>query len=163
MPDTARAAPAHGFRTLTLSRAGVSLATPDNWTVTGQGAPLVVTLNSGPAVVALWRWRRPGAPPTTVTALSRARHALLAAVRAKGRGVTVLGSGETRVSGARAIVLAARERINGEVRRVISTHVYVRGSEFVLDEYAPSSQYAAVAGSVFAPVLRSLTLLPSTG
>jgi len=161
VPDISRPAPPQGFRTLTLSHAGVSLATPANWTITGQSAPLVVTFNSGPAVVALWRFARPGPPPATAGALSRARRSLISAVRARDRAASVVGSAETRVAGAGAIALQVRERIGGRLRRVLSTHVYIRGAELVLDEYAPPSQYAAVARGVFAPVLQSLALLPA--
>lgn len=161
VPDITRAAPPLGFRTLTLGHAGVSLATPRNWTVTGQAAPLVVALNSGPAVVALWRFDRAGAPPATTAALNRARRALIAAIRARDRAVTVLSAAETRVAGLHAIAVQARERIEGRLRRVISTHVYIPGAELVLDEYAPPGQYPAVAARVFAPVERSLALLPA--
>jgi hypothetical protein len=161
VPDISRPAPPQGFRTLTLSHAGVSLATPANWIVTGQSAPLVVTLNSGPAVVALWRFARSGPPPTTAAALGRARRSLITAVRGRDRAVSVVGSAETRVAGAGAVALQVRERIDGHLRRVLSTHVYIPGAELVLDEYAPPPQYAAVARSVFAPVLRSLALLPA--
>jgi len=66
-----------------------------------------------------------------------------------------------RIDGARAVQLQARERIGGQVRRVSSTHVYVPGAELVLDEYAPPAQYAAIDRSVFAPIRRSLALLPA--
>jgi hypothetical protein len=163
VPDTARAAAPDGFRTLTLTRAGVSLRTPGNWTVTGQTAPLVVTLNSGPAVVAVWRFARASPPPATVAGLARARRALLAAVVARDPAVRVLGIADTRVAGARGLALQADERIGGHVRRVSSTHIYLRGAEVVLDEYAPPGQFPAVARSVFGPVRRSLTLLAAGG
>jgi hypothetical protein len=161
VPDISRPAPPQGFRTLTLSHAGVSLATPANWIVTGQSAPLVVTLNSGPAVVALWRFARSGSTPATAAALGRARRSLITAVRGRDRNVSVVRSAETRVAGAGAVALQVRERIGGQLRRVMSTHVYIPGAELVLDEYAPPTQYAAVARSVFAPVLHSLVLLPA--
>jgi len=160
VPDISQAAAPQGFRTLALHQAGVSLAAPRNWTATGQAAPLVVTVNSGPAVIALWRFARAGPPPAAPAARRRARRALLATIRARDRTVTVLSSAATRVAGAPAVVVAARERIGGHLRRVISTHVYIPGAELVLDEYAPPSQYRAVAARVFAPVRRSLALLP---
>jgi hypothetical protein len=150
VPDTAVPAPPHGFRTLRLSHAAVSLITPRNWTVTGQSAPLVLTLNSGPAVVALWRFAR-----------AAARAALITATRARDRTLALLSSRLMRIDGARAVQLQARERIGGQVRRVSSTHVYVPGAELVLDEYAPPAQYAAIDRSVFAPIRRSLALLPA--
>jgi hypothetical protein len=163
VPDLSAPAPPHGFRKLTVSSAGVSLNTPRNWTVTSQTAPLVLTLNSGPAVVALWRLTRTAAPPATPAALRTAAKLLVAAVRRRAPAIGGLHVSQTRVDGARAIRLVARERIAGRMRRVSSTHVYVSGAELVLDEYAPPAQFATVQRTVFAPVRRSLTLLPLGG
>ena len=159
VPSATRPAAPGGFRTLSLPSAGVSIATPLNWTVSGRQAPLVLTVDSGTAVVALWRYARPAAAPAGMGGLRRARRALITAVRARDGGLRLLGSSFTRIDGARAIELAAIERIAGAVRRVISTHVYVRGAELVLDEYAPPAQFAAVDRAVFSPVRRSLALL----
>jgi hypothetical protein len=163
VPDTAAPAAPSGFRTLRLSQYAVSLVTPRNWTVTGQTPPLVLTLNSGPAVVALWRFDRAAPPPGTTAALAGTRAVLITTVRARDRSLTLLDSKLLRVDGARAVELQARERIGGQLRRVSSTHVYVPGAEVVLDEYAPPAQFAAVDRSVFAPIRRSLALLPVGG
>jgi hypothetical protein len=163
VPDVDRPAPPQGFRKLTLGAAGVSLITPRNWTVSNQTAPLVLTLNSGPAVVALWRLARTAPPPAGAVAMSATRRALIAAVRRRDPTISHLRATATRVDGARAIRLDARERIAGRTRRVSSTHVYVDGAELVLDEYAPPDQFPSVARDVFGPVRRSLTLLPVSG
>jgi hypothetical protein len=119
----------------------------------------VVTVQSGAAVVALWRFARPQGVPSGAGALSRARASLIAAVRGRDRTLKLLGSSLSRVDGAGAIELNAIERIAGRPRQVSSTHVYVRGAELVLDEYAPPAQFAAVERAVFARVRRSLALL----
>jgi hypothetical protein len=159
VPDLDRPAPPDGFRKLTLGSAGVSLITPRNWTVSNQEAPLVLTLNSGPAVVALWRLARSAPPPASAAALSATSRVLMAAVRRRDPSISQLRASATRVDGARAIRLEARERIAGRLRRVTSTHVYVEGAELVLDEYAPPDQFASVTRNVFGPVRRSLTLV----
>jgi hypothetical protein len=160
VPDVERPAAPDGFRTLTLNTAGLRLITPRNWTVSGQSAPLVLTLNSGPAVVALWRQPRAAPPPETAAGLRAATRSLMASVRRRDRSIAGLRATPTIIDGARAIRLDARERIDGRLRRVISTHIYVDGAEVVLDEYAPPGEFDAVARTVFAPVRRSLTLLP---
>ncbi|HEX3831670.1 MAG TPA: hypothetical protein VHW04_06840 [Solirubrobacteraceae bacterium] len=160
VPNIDRPAPPAGFRKLTIGSAGISLITPRNWTVSNQTAPLVLTVNSGPAVVALWRLPRSAAPPAGRAGVAATRRALLAAVRRRDRTVAELHAASTRVDGAPAIRLDARERIAGQLRQVTSTHVYVNGAELVLDEYAPPGQFASVARSVFSPVRRSLTLVP---
>jgi hypothetical protein len=43
---------------------------------------------------------------------------------------------------------------------VRSTHVYVPGAEYVLDEYAPPAMFHAVDHAVFSPIKRSLRLVP---
>jgi hypothetical protein len=59
------------------------------------------------------------------------------------------------------IVVDAIESIAGRRRRVRSFHVFVRGAEIVLDEYAPVAMFHAVDHSVFSPLNHSLVLLRS--
>jgi len=160
VPNIDRPAPPAGFRKLTVGAAGVSLITPRNWTVSNQTAPLMLTLNSGPAVVALWRVPRSALPPAGRAGMTATRRELLASVHRRDHSVVQLRATTTRVDGAPAIRLDARERISGQLRRVTSMHIYVDGAELVLDEYAPPGQFASVARSVFSPVRRSLTLVP---
>jgi hypothetical protein len=163
VPSPTQASPPNGFETVTRPYAGVRLSVPRNWTVTGQRAPLVMTVASGSAVVALWRFARAAAVPASPAALARAQIKLIAAVRARDRTIRLLGTSLGRVDGAAAIELNALERISGRPRRVSSTHVYVPGAELVLDEYAPPGQFANVDRSVFAPVRRSLVLVGAGG
>lgn len=161
VPSATRPAPPDGFVTLTRAYADARLAVPRNWVVTGQRAPLVVTVQSGTAVVALWRFQRRGPVPAGREALAAARARLIARLRGRDRALRLLRASLTRVDGADAIELEAQERIGGLPRRVDSTHVYLPGAELVLDEYAPPAAFAAVDRSVFAPVRRSLTLIRS--
>jgi hypothetical protein len=147
--------------TLTRSFAGARLTVPRNWIVTGQRAPLVVTIQSGTAVMALWRFARSGPVPAGRQALAAARARLIARIRGRDRTLRLLAATFARIDGANAIELNAQERIGGLSRRVSSTHVYVQGAELVLDEYAPAAEFAAVDRSVFAPARRSLTLIRS--
>jgi hypothetical protein len=159
VPNLSAPAAPHGFRKLTVTSAGISLDTPRNWTVSSQTAPLILTLNSGPAVVALWRLHRAAPPPRTPKALGAAARLLMTAVQRRDPSIAALHVSQTEVDGARALRLDARERVAGQLRRVTSTHVYINGAELVLDEYAPPTQFPAVARDVFDPVRRSLTLL----
>lgn len=159
VPSAALPAAPYGFRTLTLRDAGVRLAAPRNWTVSGQRSPLLVTFASGPAVIALWRFARAGSVPSGARALAVLRTRLLGALRARDRTLRVLRADDLRVAGARAIDVEAVERIDGRSRRVSSTHVYLRGEELVLDQYAPPGLFTAVDRSVFGPVRGSLTVV----
>jgi hypothetical protein len=147
------------FRTLTLHAAGIRLAAPRNWTVSGQRAPLLVTVASGAAVMAVWRFARAAPVPDGARALGALRARLLVALRARDRTLRVLRAIGLRVAGTRAIEIEAIERIAGLSRRVSSIHVYLRGEELVLDQYAPPALFAAVDRSVFAPVRRSLAVV----
>jgi hypothetical protein len=161
VPSATRPAPPDGFMTLTRAYAGARLAVPRNWVVTGQRAPLVLTIQSGTAVVALWRFARRGPVPAGRHALAAARTGLIARIRGRDRALRLLRASFARVDGAVAIELEAQERIGGLPRQVSSTHVYLPGAELVLDEYAPPAAFAAVDRSVFAPMRRSLALIRS--
>jgi hypothetical protein len=132
---------------------------PDNWANTRSRAPLLGTVSSGSAVIALWRYPRTEALPGDPTALATARTALIAAARSHDPGLRLIRSTVTRAAGAPAIELDAIEQISGQLRRVRSVHVYEGGVELVLEEYAPPSIFHDVDHSVFSPVRRSLTLV----
>jgi hypothetical protein len=157
-PDLIRPARPAGFRTLYFPSAQVSLQAPRNWLTRPQRAPLVTIVASGSAVVALWRY--PTASPASATPppLSLDETALINQARARGGLVRLLSSRKTTRAGRPAVVLEALERIDGRLRRVISTHVYVTGAELVLEEYAPPAQFAAVRRG-FSRIARSLRLL----
>jgi hypothetical protein len=159
VPSATLPSPPHGFRTLSLHEAGVRLAAPRTWTVSGQRSPLLVTVESGAAVIAVWRFPRAAPVPSGTRALAALRARLLGAMRARDRTLRVVSTAGLRVAGARAIEVQAIERINGRTRRVSSTHVYLRGEELVLDQYAPTGLFAGVDRSVFGPVRRSLTVV----
>jgi hypothetical protein len=160
VPDLTRPASAGVFRTLGYPAAGLVVRAPSSWSVVGRRAPLIATISSGPAVVALWRFRHETASPATAAALGRARVALIAAARRRDHGLRLIRASTATVGRLPAIELDAIERIRGEVRRVRSTHVFTSGAEIVLDEYAPPSLFPAVDRAVFSPVKRSLRMSP---
>ncbi len=143
------------FRTLTFS--GATLEAPTNWSVVGERPPLVTVVASGTAVVALWRFPRSAPVPVGAT-MHQTASQLVSAVRARDPSVQVIRLGVLTLDRAPAIELDAFERINGQQRRVRSTHVFVPGAEIVLDEYAPPAIFHDVDHSVFSPVKRSLRL-----
>jgi hypothetical protein len=138
--------------------AGVALLVPGNWTVTSNRLPLAATINSGPAVIAVWRYSRAAPPPAGRLALARARVALISAARARDRSLRLIRTSLTRIDGAPTIVLDAFERIAGRRRRVRSLHIFVPRAEIVLDEYTPPAEFHAVDHGVFSPLNHSITL-----
>jgi hypothetical protein len=159
VPSLARPAATGSFRTLRFPAAGVSFSAPSSWPVIPQQAPLVTVVASGNAVIALWRYPRSDSPPASASLLGAARTALFAAVRAQQGSVRVIGSRTTRIGGAPAIEFDASERIGGQPRRVLSTHVFAGGAEVVLEEYAPPGVFPRLRHAVFARVRHSLTVL----
>jgi hypothetical protein len=146
-----------GFHTVTY--AGVTLSAPNDWSLLNDRAPLVVTISSGTAVIALWSYPSSTPPPAGATALAGASTALQAAAKHTDPGLRVIRSAVTSVDGDGAVELDAIEQIDGQTRRVRSMHVYTPGSEIVLEEYAPPALFHAVDHDVFSPVKRSLTFV----
>jgi hypothetical protein len=159
VPSLTRPLPPTGFREVRYSQAGVALRAPVNWGDYRSRAPLVASLASGNATIALWRYPRTTPPPADAAALEQARQALVAAARARDPGLTVIRSRAVQIDGAGGVELNAIERIDGAVRRVRSTHVYEPGAEIVLEEFAPPALFHWVDHVAFSPVRHSLRLL----
>lgn len=163
-PNLSLTATPNGFRTVAYRAAGVSLRVPRNWAILPDRGPLVVTVTSGQAVIALWRYPRPGTYPTSdPAALGHAQRVLLAAARQRDRSLRVIRAGNASLDGNGGIILSELERINGRQRRVRSEHIYLAGAEVVLEEYAPPSLFGTIDHLVFSPVRRSLHLLAGPG
>jgi hypothetical protein len=163
VPNLAQPVAPHGIRTLTYTNAGIALTAPANWAVAQQKPPEVATVNSGAAIVALWRYRRTAPVPATPAALAQTRAALISSARSSDPSLRVIGSQLGRLHGAPTIILDATERIAGHERRVRSIHMFGSGEEVVVDEYAPPDIFARVDPVVFSPLRRSLTLFPVSG
>jgi hypothetical protein len=154
---TGTAAPS-AFRALGYPQAGVSLSAPANWAVESKSAPLVATISSGPAVVALWRYPRGTQFPAGAAALRAAMNRLIAVAKARDATLQLIRARTETVDGLPAAEIDAFEQVGGQPRRVRSTHIFVPGAELVLDEYAPAAIFHAVDHAVFSPVKRSLRL-----
>jgi hypothetical protein len=144
------------MRTLRFAADGVRLRVPRNWTLVNGQSPLLASVSSGRAMVAIWRYPRTEPLPSSRAALNEARHRLVRAARARYGDLRVIRTKVLKVGRHAAIELSALERVAGQARRVRSVHVYAYGAELVLDEYAPESVFHAVDHSVFSPVKRSL-------
>ncbi len=161
VPSLTRTAPPAGFRTLQFPSGGVSIAAPRSWQAIPQRPPLLVTVASGDAVIALWRYPRSSPPPSSREALAAARASLLNAIRARQRTIRVVNSRITRIDGAPTIEFNALETIGGAQRQVLSTHVFQPTGEVVLEEYAPPAVMSRIRHPLFAQVRRSLAIAGS--
>jgi hypothetical protein len=138
--------------------AGVRFRAPQNWRTQAGTAPLVATVASGQAIVAVWRYPRTEILPTTKTALRQARVRLMRQARKRDAHLRVVGSRVSKVDHQPAIELVAQEVVAGQIRLVRSTHVFGHGAEIVVDAYAPPATFPAVNQAVFAPLIASLRL-----
>jgi hypothetical protein len=149
---------AGSFRIVHFPGWGITLKAPAAWaSTTGQG-PLIATFTSGASVVALWSFPRDVRAPHGVTELNLARRRLIRKARSRDPKLSLIRSKITHVGAAPAIELDAIEQINGQPRRVRSTHVFVHRAEVVLDEYAPPQVFHTVDHTVFSPLKHSLLL-----
>jgi hypothetical protein len=152
-----------GLTAVSLPAAGLRLSRPANWRPGASGGPLLATILSGPAVVALWRYERTEKLPADEAALQTARRALIAAARARDRTLRLRSSRTLRVDGQPAVELLATERVGSRRREVRSTHVYAHGAEIVLDAYAPPGDFDRVDRTVFQPLVASLRISEPAG
>jgi hypothetical protein len=158
LPDVTTPKPPGAPQQRSFPSSGVRFRAPQTWRVQSGSAPLVATLASGDAIVAVWRYPRTEILPKTKADVRKARPRLIAEARKRDASLKVVGSQVAKVDGAPAIVLVAQEVINGQVRLVRSTHVFAHGAEVVVDGYAPPSSFPAVNQSVFGPLVASLRL-----
>jgi hypothetical protein len=162
VPSVTAPAVARAFHTVSYAHAGgVTLSVPESWTSRRVKAPLIGTVSSGSAMIALWRYPRTAALPSDHAALESALKALVTAARTRDPHLQLIRSAITKADGKPAVEVDVVEHIGTEVRRVRSVHVYAAGAEVVLEEYSPPSMFHSVDHTVFSPVRRSLRLVSS--
>ena len=154
-PDVTRATAPRAF-----PEAGLRLAVPVTWSAEPGRAPLVLTMTSGDAAIAVWRYPRTEPLPTEDAQLDAAQTALLRAVRQRDQRYRAISTRRTEVDGEPAIELVGDQRIAGRPRRVRSTHVYAQGAEVVVDQYAARDDFARLDATLFRPFVRRLRIGP---
>lgn len=143
-------------------KSAIQLSVPDGWNRLDGQTPLVASMTSGSATIAIWRYPRVEPLPTTHTALATAKAKLLAQTKAKDP--TFSGRAKLlHVGPARAIEVRGRVRVAGLPREVRSTHVFAQGSEVVVDAYAQHRDFARVDRDVVRPMVASLRVGKAPG
>ena len=162
-PDvTTPAAPA-GTAAASYPDQGVTFAAPGGWRVRPGQPPLVATVQSGTATIAIWRYPRSERLPRTRADLDAAVHALTGASKTRDPSFEALKSSRLKVSGKPAVQLRGRETVAGQPRLVRSTHVYAHGAEVVVDAFSDAASFGRVDEQAFQPLLRSLRLSAPPG
>jgi hypothetical protein len=160
-PDVASFQAPRGVTQASYLAGSLRFDAPANWATQIGAAPLVVTIASGPAIIAVWRYPRSPSEvlPRDLASLRQARTALISAAAARDRRFRVLASALVSGNGVRGVELDALETIRGQRLRVRSAHIYEHGAELVIDEYAPKALFHAVDRAVFSPLLHSVRLV----
>jgi hypothetical protein len=162
-PDTTTPGPRLGSNATTFPQHGISFQAPAGWNVDQGRPPLIVTLATGQATVAVWRYPRSEPLPKSQAELKGARDALLAAAKRRDDTFEVVKAAPAKIAGEPAVQIRARETIQGQPRVVRSTHVYAEGAEIVIDAFAGPDDFRRVDAEVFRPLLRSLKLSAPQG
>ena len=156
VPDVTTTAAPGQARPADFPKQGVRFEAPSLWRVVPGTAPLVATVVSGRATVAIWRYPRTERLPRTRAQLAAARTALLGAAKQRDPTFRATATRLERIGGAPAVVVRGSETIAGQPRLVRSTHVYAAAAEVVVDAYAPPALFASADRAVFAPLSASL-------
>jgi hypothetical protein len=159
-PDVAVPQQPNGTHPLSYPRLGVAVQIPDNWRAEAGKQPLVTTIASGAATVAIWRYPRTEPLPKSAKAFRAARKALIKAAMARDKTLKLVTAKITRFHGRPALELVGTETVGGEQRTVRSTHIFRDGSEVVVEALAPAAVFGGLVRSVFDPVLQSLKITP---
>jgi len=157
-PDTGAIAPPTEFRPLKYSIEGIMLKVPANWRVIPGSGTQLATIAIGDAQIAIWRYERTEPLPVTRSQLHAVRQALVAQIERRDATFELTSSRLVIKPGLLAVEIVGQETNQGEKRSVRSLHAYGRGSEVVVDAFAPPKDFARVDMQTFAPVTRSLRL-----
>jgi hypothetical protein len=151
------------FGRLVYSSAGVAFQAPGAWSRSPGAAPLVATVTSGRATIAVWRYPRKEPLPAARGELQPLVKALIEAARARDRTLKIDSGRIVKVGSIEGIELVGTERISGQTRRVRSLHVFDHKAEVVVDAYAPPAEFDQLNRTVFQPVFSSLMLSAPNG
>jgi hypothetical protein len=157
-PDVSKSTGAFGVTRVTLAKEGVSFERPNEWHYMPGTPPLLATMTSGPATIAIWRYPRTETLPSTASELSAARDALVQAAKVRDETFKPSKAKATRAAHQPAVVIVADETVAGHPRTVRSTHVYAFAGEVVVDAFAPPAMFAKLETPIFRNVVRSLRL-----
>ncbi|MBA2350163.1 MAG: hypothetical protein H0V81_17960 [Solirubrobacterales bacterium] len=162
-PDVATPGPPLGSNASSFPAAGLEFAAPAGWDLQPGTPPLVATITTGRATIAVYRYPRTEPLPRTKGELDDAAAALAGAALQRDTTYKELARGRLEVDGKPAVVLRATETVGDQPRTVRSTHVYAFDGEVVVDAFAPAADFKRVDEEAFRPFVRSLMLSKPAG
>ena len=159
-PDTSQPFATQAPSPREFPAAGVKFRAPADLESATADAPLVTSMSTGSATVAIWRYPRTEPLPRSEDALQAAEEALRGAVRTRDPKFEVERIRRVEVDGARALQVVGTGSVGGRPRRMRSTHVYAKGAEIVVDAYAAPEHFSFADKALFAPLLDSMKIDP---
>ena len=160
VPEGVRPATPRGVEVAAYPEFGVRYEAPGGWGLRKGPLPLLSTANSGSAMIAVWRYDRAEPLPRAPADLDAARNRLVEAIKIRDRTFEVASSRRTKVDGAPAIEVVGTGTIEGNRRRIRSTHVYAKGSEVIVDTYAAAGDFDRANRLAFQQVVDTLKIDP---
>lgn len=157
-PEVVVPGPPLGTTPSGFAAVGLAFAAPAGWNLQPGAAPLVATITTGRATIAVYRYPRTEELPRSRGELDAALTALTDAAKLRDATYSQLKRAQVRVDGRPAVVLRATETVGDQQRTVRSTHVYAFGGEVVVDAFAPAADFKRIDASAFRPFVRSLKL-----
>lgn len=157
-PALATPGPPLGANPARFEQAGVAFTAPAGWNLQAGKEPLVATITTGRASIAIFRYPRTEPLPETRAQRTVALDALVGAAKLRDPSFVELKRSTSSIDDRPAVVLRGTETVAGQPRVVRSTHVYAFGAELVVDAFAPAEDFRRVDATAFRPVVRSLDL-----
>lgn len=157
-PDVTTPGPPLGSSRQSDPSGAISFLVPTGWRLDRGQLPLVATISTGQASIAIWRYPRTEPLPATRAQLDQALNDLVAAAKARDPSFAELARDRLRVDGKPAVQLRGTESVAGQPRTVRSTHVYADGHEVVIDAMVPERDAARIDELVTLPLIRELRL-----
>jgi hypothetical protein len=154
-PTVTAPSDAFGWVDQDIPTQGVKFQRPQAWRYTPGEPPLLGTISSGLVTISVWRYPREETLPESLEELTVAKDALVAAAQARDATFEVIKAKGTRAAHRPAVVIIADETVDGQPRRVRSTHIYTNDAEFVIDAFAPADQYAKVEEPIIVEMVRT--------
>lgn len=162
-PDVTTPGPRLGSNPAAFPEHGITFDAPAGWNLNKGTPPLIATVATGQATIAVWRYPRSEDLPSSRVELQAARDSLVSAAMRRDPTFRVIKAASAVIAGKPAVQIRARETIEGQVRVVRSTHVYAEGGEVVIDAFAGPDDFRRVDADVFRPLLQSLNVTSPRG
>ena len=156
-PPLGRIGPPGPFVAYANTHDGVSFGHPQSWIAVSGRAPLVVKLEQGSALVAIYRYPRTDLP-LGPAGVEHSRRRLLGSLARRAPSFRVESSDVTAIDSAPAVEIRGSGRIGRQRVRSLSVHVYKSKAEFVIDAYAAPRVFDRAERVAFDPLLDSLQL-----